>query len=107
MAITIGKAIKIIREAKGKSLGVLASQAKVSVPYLSLVEANKRNPSLEVIQRIALALEIPPDVFLLIGTGANSSLKSSDSMASRLMAIFNQMEVFERKIQDAVQEQEC
>ena len=64
MAVTIGKAIKIIREAKGKSLGALASQAEVSIPYLSLVEADKRNPSLDVIQRIALALEIPPDVFL-------------------------------------------
>lgn len=106
MAITIGKAIKIIRGAKGKSLGILATEAKISIPYLSLVEADRRNPSLEVIQRVALALEIPPDVFFLIGSGANSSLKSSDSMASRLMTMLNQMEVFERKIQDAVQEQE-
>jgi transcriptional regulator with XRE-family HTH domain len=105
MAVTIGKAIKIIREAKGKSLGVLASQAKVSIPYLSLIEADKRNPSLDVIQRVALALEIPPDVFLLVAAGTNSSLKSSDSMASRLMAILNRMEVFERKIQDAMQEE--
>ncbi|MBL7152292.1 MAG: helix-turn-helix transcriptional regulator [Phycisphaerae bacterium] len=107
MAITIGKAIKIIREAKRKSLGVLANQAGVSTPYLSLVEADKRNPSLDVIQRISLALEIPPDVFLLVGTGANSSLKSSNDSASRLMAMLNQMEDFERKIQDAVQAQGC
>ena len=66
MAVTIGKAIKIIREAKGKSLGVLANQAKVSVPYLSLVEADKRNPSIDVIQRIAKTLEVPPDVLVLI-----------------------------------------
>jgi transcriptional regulator with XRE-family HTH domain len=104
MAVTIGKAIKIIREAKGKSLGVLANQAKVSIPYLSLVEADKRNPSLNVIQKIAEALEVPLDVFLLIGTRANSSLKSSNNLASRLMTMLNQMEIFERKIQDAVQE---
>ena len=107
MAVTIGKAIKIIREAKGKSLGALASQAEVSIPYLSLVEADKRNPSLDVIQRIAVALEIPPDVFLLIGTRANSSLKSSNNIASRLLVILNQMEGFEKRIQDAIQEQEC
>ena len=106
MAVTIGKAIKIIREAKGKSLGELASQAEVSIPYLSLVEADKRNPSLDVIQRIAVALEIPPDVFLLIGTSANSSLKSSNNIASRLLVILNQMEGFEKRIQDAIQEQE-
>ena len=107
MAVTIGKAIKIIREAKGKSLGLLASQAEVSIPYLSLVEADKRNPSLDVIQRIAKALEVPLDVFLLIGTGTNSSLKSSNNLASRLMAMLNKMEVFERKIQNAIQEQGC
>lgn len=107
MAVTIGKAIKIIREAKGKSLGVLARQADVSIPYLSLVEADKRNPSLNVIQRIALALEIPSDVFLLIGTSANSSLKSSNNMVSRLTVILNQMEAFEQKIQNVIQKKEC
>lgn len=106
MAVTIGKAIKIIREAKGKSLGVLASEAKVSIPYLSLVEANKRNPSLDVIQRIAESLEIPPDVFLLIGTRSKGSLKSSSDVSSRLMVMLNRMHDFERKIQDAVQRQE-
>ena len=103
MAVTIGKAIKIIREAKGKSLGALADQAKVSIPYLSLVEADKRNPSLDVIQKIAEALEVPPDVFLLVGTRANSSLKSSNSLTGRLVTMLNQMEIFERKIQDALQ----
>lgn len=102
MAITIGKAIKIIREAKGKSLGVLAKQAKVSIPYLSLVESNKRNPSLDVIQRIAESLEVPPDIFLLIGTSAKTSLKSNNNLARRLMTMLNQIEVFERKIQDAL-----
>jgi transcriptional regulator with XRE-family HTH domain len=106
MAVTIGKAIKTIREAKGKSLGALANQAGVSIPYLSLVEADKRNPSLEVIQRIAVAMEIPADVFLLVGTGGNSSLKSSNNLASRLLVMLNQLESFERRIQDAVQEQE-
>jgi len=107
MAITIGKAIKIIREAKRKSLGVLANQAGISTPYLSLVEADKRNPSLDVIQRISTALDIPPDVFLLIGTGADSSLKSGNDSTSRLMVILNQMEDFERRIQDAIQAQGC
>ena len=102
MAVTIGKAIKIIREAKGKSLGALADQAKVSIPYLSLIEADKRNPSLDVIQKIAEALEVPLDVFLLVGTRANSSLKSSNNLTGRLMTMLNQMEIFERKIQDAL-----
>ena len=67
MSITIGKAIKIIREAKGKSLGNLATKSKISVPYLSLVEGDKRNPSIDVLKRLADNLEIPVEVFLLVG----------------------------------------
>jgi transcriptional regulator with XRE-family HTH domain len=102
MALTIGKAIKILRDVRGKSLGDLADQAKISVPYLSLVEADKRNPSLDVIGRVAEALEVPSDIFLLIGSGSNNSLSTSNDLASRLMSIFMQMEKFEKKIKDAI-----
>lgn len=104
MPVTIGKAIKIIRGAKGKSLGALANQAKISVPYLSLVEGDRRNPSLDVIRRLAEALGVPVDVFLLIGSGAHGSLSSSSDLTGRLVAMLRQMETFENRIKDAVEE---
>ena len=105
MAVTVGKAIKIIREANGKSLAVLSREAKISIPYLSLVEGDKRNPSLDVINRVAEALRVPPDIFLLIGSGSNTSLSSSNNMTSRLIAMLTQMEIFKIRIKNAVQEQ--
>ena len=105
MAVTIGKAIKIIREAQGKSLGALAESAAVSVPYLSLLEGDKRNPSLDVIKRLADALAVPEDVFLLIGCGQSASLSSSSEMTSRLVSILQEMESFEERLRDAVSEQ--
>ncbi len=102
MAVTIGRAIKIIREANNKSLGSLASEAQISTPYLSLVEGDKRTPSLDVIKRLSKALNIPADIFFLIASGSNTSLNSSDDLASRLISILNQMEVFEKRIKDAV-----
>ena len=106
MALTIGKAIKILREARGKSLGDLAVQAKISVPCLSLVEANKRNPSLDVGERVAGVLGVSSDIFLLIGSKSNNSLSTSDDLTSRLMSIFMQMEKFEKRIKDAITQQE-
>jgi len=105
MSVTIGKAIKIIREAKAKTLCALATEAKVSIPYLSLVEANKRNPSLEVIKRLSEALEIPADTLLLIGSGAGTSLVSSNNLTSRLMDILGQIENLEKRIKDAIKKQ--
>jgi len=102
VAVTIGKAIKIIREANNKSLGSLASEAQISTPYLSLVESDKRTPSLDVIKRLSKALSIPADIFFLIGSGPNTSLNSSNDLTSRLISILNQMEVFEKRIKDAL-----
>jgi transcriptional regulator with XRE-family HTH domain len=102
MPVTVGRAIKIIREANNKSLGFLASEARISTPYLSLVEADKRTPSLDVIKRLSEALNVPADIFFLIGSGSNSSLNSSNDLTSRLISMLNQMEVFEKRIQDAV-----
>ena len=105
MAVTLGKAIKIIREANGKSLAVLSREANISIPYLSLLEGDKRNPSLDVINRLAEALGVPPHIFLLIGSGSNTSLSSSNDMTSRLIAMLRQMEIFEIRIKNAVEQQ--
>ena len=107
MAVTIGKAIKIIREAKGKSLGVTANESGLSIPYLSLVEADKRTPSLEAIGRIAQCLEVPADVFVLIGSGEGSSLSSSDDLTGRLLGVVRGMETLRQKLRDTLGEQGC
>ena len=106
MSVTIGKAIKIIREAKGSSLRNLAAQAKVSTPYLSLLESGKRNPSLDVVKRLAVALDIPLEVMLLIAAGENTTLRSDNDLAGRLMSIINKMELYEQRIKDAIQFQD-
>jgi len=107
MAVTIGKAIKTIREAKGKSLGNVATQAELSVPYLSLVESDRRTPSLDAMKRIAQCLEVPIDVFLLIGSGDDSSLSSADDRTERLLKVVQRMETLREKLKEALGEQGC
>lgn len=106
MAITVGKAIKILRESKGRSLGLLAKNAGVSVPYLSLIEADKRKPSMDVLQRLGEALGISADIFLLVEARRESSLRSTDDQTVRLLDLLKRMELFEKRIKDAIENRE-
>ncbi|MGA2093012.1 MAG: helix-turn-helix transcriptional regulator [Sedimentisphaerales bacterium] len=105
MTISVGKAIKIIRNAKGISLGDLAIQSRISVPYLSLLESEKRKPSLTVIGQVADALDIPVDVFILLYSGHESTLTTKCNVANRLLTVLTQMENFEKRINDAISNQ--
>lgn len=53
------------RRQKGLSLSELAKRTKISKSYLSNIERNlNRNPSIDVVQRIAAVLDIEIDTFL-------------------------------------------
>lgn len=62
----IGLAIKRSREQLGYKQTDLAQKTGLSVSYLSMLEKNKRDPSIKTVERIALALGIPPSVLLLL-----------------------------------------
>ncbi|MCB1048604.1 MAG: helix-turn-helix transcriptional regulator [Calditrichaeota bacterium] len=64
--MNIGLAIKSVRVRSSFSQEELANATGVSTSYISLVERNKRDPSLGFLKRIADALEVPlPILFLL------------------------------------------
>lgn len=50
-----------IRYKKGLSLRCLAEQARISRSYLQKIEAGEAKPSLEIMVRLAQALESPLD----------------------------------------------
>jgi transcriptional regulator with XRE-family HTH domain len=64
--IGIGRAIRIIREAKGLRMTQLAQMADVSIPFLSLVEAGAREPSLAAMEKVASALGIPAEALVIL-----------------------------------------
>lgn len=57
--MNIGNTIKEIRKRKGFSQQELAKKSEVSQTYLSQIENGERNPTLEVLQKISVALDIP------------------------------------------------
>jgi transcriptional regulator with XRE-family HTH domain len=57
--------LRRLRKTKGLSQEDLAKKARVSQPYLSQLEAGTyRNPSIEVLQRLAKALGVPVTALL-------------------------------------------
>lgn len=60
--IAIGKAIRSMRTARGLSQKELAERAEITASFLSLVESDRRAISMKVIERVAAALTVTPDV---------------------------------------------
>jgi transcriptional regulator with XRE-family HTH domain len=61
------QALKILRQTKGLTQEELAKKAKITHAYLSMLESGaKRNPSLEVLQRLAKALGVSVGELLLL-----------------------------------------
>lgn len=54
----LGAAIRFYRERKGLSQEKLAELADVDRTYISPIELGKQNPSVEVVFKIALALDV-------------------------------------------------
>lgn len=90
----LGKTIRIIRQAKGLKLNDLAIASKVSTPFLSLVESGQREPSLDVLRRVAKALAVPSEALVLMGLDNRNTLESGDASTNELArAIDNLIEV--------------
>lgn len=65
---TLGENVRRLRERERLSQEELAHRAKVHVTYLSGVENGHRNPSLEVMGRLASALGVGVSELLLART---------------------------------------
>lgn len=66
--MNVGKAIRWFRQRNGISQGDVAQRASCSVSYLSLLENNKRDPTLSTVTRIANALHVPVGTLFLMAS---------------------------------------
>lgn len=62
--LTLGTAIRRLRTAAGFSQSKLAERLDVQASYISHLEAGRREPSLDLIRRMAEVLELPPGFFM-------------------------------------------
>jgi transcriptional regulator with XRE-family HTH domain len=54
----LGETIRELRKARGLNLGAIASQSKISVGYLSLIERNRVTPSIKTLHDLANVLGV-------------------------------------------------
>lgn len=62
-----GKAVSVVRTAKGLSQKGLAELIGKTPSYISRIEDNKRTPSLDVVNLICERLSVPVTLFMLLG----------------------------------------
>ena len=60
----IGTTLRAVRKAKGLSLKSLAASAGVSVGMISQVERGTANPSIRILERLRIALDVPLSALL-------------------------------------------
>jgi len=56
--LKIGKRIKTVRVAKGLSQARLSHLSSVSQAYISELEADEKNPTISIVQKLATALGV-------------------------------------------------
>lgn len=62
--IRVGKTIQRLRSEVGLTQRELARAAEITPSFLSLIENDRRDPSLAVLRRIAGALSVPEEVIV-------------------------------------------
>lgn len=60
LARTLGLNVRRIRKERGLSQEVLADEVGLAVTYVGQIERGSRNPTLDVVERLAKALGVKP-----------------------------------------------
>ncbi|MFL6314663.1 MAG: helix-turn-helix domain-containing protein [Terriglobales bacterium] len=96
--MTLGNAIKLIRTAKGIKQQDLASRLGKSANYLSLIEGDKREPSMSFLKHLGRELGVPVAMFFLWQDPEYTNLQNADLREFRdLMARLEAMYVTESR----------
>ena len=82
--MNLGEATRTCRQLKGFSQTRLAELSKVSVSHLCLIEKNKRDPSIAMVESIATALGTPLSVLVLIAANPNEIPELNEEQLSTL-----------------------
>jgi transcriptional regulator with XRE-family HTH domain len=76
--IDLGKTIRKLRIERGISQQDLARSAELTPSFLSLVENDRRRPSLTVLRRLATALRVPEEVVVWDAVELPANLSETD-----------------------------
>lgn len=89
--MTLGQAIRAIREQAGLSQKELAAAVGIDQSYLSMIESGKRpNPGTRILARLAQALQVSMDE-LAASAGFLPRSSELDPLASQALSLFRRL----------------
>jgi len=62
--VTLGSTIRRLRQSAGLNQRQLADRVQVSATYVSHLESGRREPSIQILRRLAQELQVPPGLLL-------------------------------------------
>ena len=83
--MNVGQAIRLCRTQRGVSQSTIASRANCSVSYLSMLENNKRDPTLSTVTKIAEALHVPVGLLFVLAADQNELGAIDGQITNQLM----------------------
>jgi XRE family transcriptional regulator of biofilm formation len=88
----IGKNIHQLRTQNGITLSELAERAGISKSYLSSIERNlKQNPSIQVMEKIALVLQVDLKNLLQLNGGATKPTVTEESPDQEFLDLMHEL----------------
>ena len=80
----IGKAIRLCRTQKGWTQAELSKRAGLTVPHLSMMENNLRDPSMASMKAISSAFNMPLNVLVFLASEPNELVGLTDELKEKL-----------------------
>lgn len=91
--MSLGKAIKLFRVNSGLKQKELAHELGVSANYLSLIENDKREPSISFLKDLAKTINVPIGVLLLdMGTDTTKLTEEENTIFLRIQELILEIE---------------
>lgn len=83
--MNVGRAIRMCRRRRGASQSDVAHRASCSVSYLSMLENNKRDPTLSTLTNIAQALHVPVGLLFVLASEQEDLGPIDENITDKLM----------------------
>lgn len=81
-----------------------ARNCGISVSYLSLVESSSRQPSIDILRRLADVLGAPPEALVLCAMGSKSKLTANGDAVHRIAETVQELVAIEDKLRSLLEE---
>lgn len=88
---TVGGVVRAIRTHRSLTLDELSAETGISTSHLSLIERNKREPSLSNLGMLAEAFGLPVGILLLLGTDTSRLNKPDAEISKQILDVIRKL----------------